>query len=251
MQDSQLLNSFWIVLLAFLVLTAVALLAVSYLQRGVWRPRKPNEQEIHDLSDVEQVLEQDGNGPKVVILRNGNFAKFFRRKRLWSSAALKSYGQRFAENCQRLNELDIRCPKVEAVYKLRSNLTAVSYHPLQGETLRKALAQAQPSQAAILATELGRLIASLHNKGIYFRSLHLGNILTDNCSLGLIDVADLYFYNRPLSQSLRVRNLWHMQRYPQDNSLIFKKFSQQFLQGYAELAEPKYAYALKKALCKS
>jgi len=50
-------------------------------------------------------------------------------------------------------------------------------------------------------------------RGIYFRSLHLGNIvLTPEGSLGLIDIADLSFQRRPLSKAKARRNLAHFTR---------------------------------------
>ncbi|MOA52408.1 hypothetical protein D3C78_1757000 [compost metagenome] len=58
------------------------------------------------------------------------------------------------------------------------------------------------------------LIRSLHQSGIYFRSLHLGNIVvTPEGKLGLIDVADMRFLRSPLSARLVKRNLQHFARY--------------------------------------
>lgn len=48
----------------------------------------------------------------------------------------------------------------------------------------------------------------LHRKGIYFRSLHLGNvILTPNGEFGLIDFSDMRIYPWPLPKFMRVRNI--------------------------------------------
>jgi RIO-like serine/threonine protein kinase len=54
----------------------------------------------------------------------------------------------------------------------------------------------------------------LHGAGIYFRSLHLGNIVvTPDNEMGLIDVADMRFLRAPLNAELARRNLQHFARY--------------------------------------
>ena len=64
---------------------------------------------------------------------------------------------------------------------------------------------------------LGAFIAKLHDRGVYFRSLHLGNIvMTPEGTLGLIDIADMRFSRGQLTASQRKRNLRHLLRYPSD-----------------------------------
>ena len=51
----------------------------------------------------------------------------------------------------------------------------------------------------------------LHDEGIYFRSLHLGNVvLTPQGELGLIDIADVRLHRGPLTRFWRKRNLRRM-----------------------------------------
>jgi len=48
---------------------------------------------------------------------------------------------------------------------------------------------------------LGRDEIDLHEKGIYFRSMHLANvILTPDGTLGLIDISDMKTFHRPPAQ---------------------------------------------------
>ncbi|MBM7061188.1 phosphotransferase [Pseudomonas sp. UL073] len=167
------------------------------------------------------VLEADAHGDKVLHLQDGRFLKLFRRKRLISSAALYPYAQRFADNIEALQQRGIPCPRVEQVYRIPAiQRDAVLYAPLPGLTLRQALAEpARPS--AELAERLARFIARLHQSGVYFRSLHLGNILlTENDELGLIDVADMQCQKRPLNAWKRKRNFKHLLRYPKDQQLL-------------------------------
>jgi len=71
------------------------------------------------------------------------------------------------------------------------------------------LAQNQQFDDAILE-KLGRVIATLHAKGVYFRSLHMGNIvLTPVAEFGLIDIADLHVERKSLSYYKILRNFQH------------------------------------------
>lgn len=170
-----------------------------------------------------KVIEYDLHGEKVIQLANGNYLKLFRRKRLLSSAAWYPYAQRFADNAQALKERRIACPEVEAVYRIPSiQRDAVLYRPLSGNTLRELIRtqHAMPGLAKLLVT----FVSQLHDKGVYFRSLHLGNIVfMSNNSFGLIDIADLKLKNRPLSKYHRCRNLMQLRRNPQDRAWLEAK----------------------------
>ncbi|WP_374439336.1 phosphotransferase [Pseudomonas panipatensis] len=162
------------------------------------------------------VLEADKHGDKVLRLADGNFLKLFRRKRLISSAALYPYAQRFADNAAILSRLGIPCPDIIGVYRIGSiERDAVHYRPLPGQTLRQLIAA--DSTASELPARLGKLIAELHEQGVYFRSLHLGNVVeTPEGVLGLIDLADMRKMRRALSRRQRKRNFAHMLRYEDD-----------------------------------
>ena len=70
-------------------------------------------------------------------------------------------------------------------------------------------------------TELGSLIATLHRQGIYFRSLHLGNIvLTPENKMGLIDLADLSRGRGALGTIKRLRNFQHLLRDSRDRNTL-------------------------------
>ncbi|MGY4492047.1 lipopolysaccharide kinase InaA family protein [Pseudomonas sp. TE3610] len=195
------------------------------------------------LREGAKVLEADGSGDKVLLLADGRFLKLFRRKRLFTSAALFPYAQRFASNTQRLLERGIPCPHVLNVYRIPSiERDGVYYEPLAGDTLRQLMAD--PAKAQALRTQFGAFVARLHDQGVYFRSLHLGNVvLTPHGTLGLIDIADLRCYRRSLSASKRLRNFQHMLRYKADLQwLRGEDGAQTFLDGYhqalpASLAE--------------
>jgi hypothetical protein len=161
-----------------------------------------------------RILEQDSHGPKVYLLSDGNILKLFRRKRFFSSALFRPYSKRFIDNALELQKRGIPTLTVLESYQLDApGMTAVLYRPLPGQTLRQLSCQEgfdwQQNLEPLVA-----LIRRLHEAGIYFRSLHLGNVVvTPDNQMGLIDVADMRFLRAPLSQALVKRNLQHFARY--------------------------------------
>jgi tRNA A-37 threonylcarbamoyl transferase component Bud32 len=166
------------------------------------------------------VIERDRHGEKVLQLEDGNYLKLFRRKRLISSAAWYPYAQRFADNALILQTRAIPCPVVIATYRIPGiKRDAVLYAPLEGRSLRQIIKSGEASSE--LRTVLGKFVARLHAAGIYFRSLHLGNIvLSPSGELGLIDIADLRAGNGAISRYLRRRNLQQLHKDAQDQAWL-------------------------------
>lgn len=165
--------------------------------------------------DEGNVLEKDGRGPKVLRQPNGQLLKIFRpRRRLWL-ARMRPSAQRFARNAELLAERGITTPKVSECMWL-DKVQAVSaclYEPLPGQSLDQLYRQVRPEFDALLP-ELANFIRTLHQRGIYFRSLHLGNILRlPDGGFGLIDFLDMRFKRGPLSSRLARRNLQHLNGY--------------------------------------
>ncbi|BAP78077.1 hypothetical protein MT1_0900 [Pseudomonas sp. MT-1] len=184
-----------------------------------------------------QVIEADGHGEKVLRLADGTFLKLFRRKRLVSSALLYPYAKRFADNIEALKSRGIACPSVIGVYRVAAiQRDLVHYMPLLGKTLRQF---DDPVERSALRAHFGAFVAELHNKGIYFRSLHLGNvILGKDGTLGLIDIADLTVGRRSLSKRKRLRNFRHVFRYPADQEWLTGSGDTAFFNSYALQAKP-------------
>lgn len=166
------------------------------------------------------VLERDRHGEKVLRLADGSYLKLFRRKRLLSSAAWYPYAQRFADNAIALAQRGIPCPRVIDVFRIPDIARdAVHYWPLAGQTLRQLIQQGKATDG--LRERLYRFVDRLHDAGIYFRSLHPGNIvLTPDGQFGLIDIADLRTRAYSLLAYQRRRNLRHLDRDPQDRAWL-------------------------------
>lgn len=169
------------------------------------------------------VLERDLHGEKVLQLEDGSYLKLFRRKRLISSAAWYPYAQRFADNAEALAQRDIPCPRVIGVCRVPDIVRdVVHYWPLEGQTLRQLVQQRSASDS--LREQLFAFVERLHLAGVYFRSLHLGNIvLTPDHQLGLIDIADLRAGHRPLLAYQRRRNMRHLYRATDDRTWLESK----------------------------
>lgn len=169
------------------------------------------------LREGGKVIEQDGHGDKVIILPDGTFLKLFRRKRLISSAAIWPYAQRFADNATKLKQLGIPCPEVISVYRVPSiERDLVHYNPLPGLTLRQ-LREGQGDCPADIRERFWEFVEKVHDLGIYFRSMHLGNVvLTPEGELGLIDISDMRIKSRALNKRLKGRNLKHIRKAPED-----------------------------------
>lgn len=198
------------------------------------------------------VIEADGLGPKVLRLADGRFLKIFRARHWYTSGSFNPYSERFASNAEQLRTLGIPTPQILGLYSLRDASTAVSYAPLPGLTLRQALQGLDNSLRESLIERFGQFMAKLHERGVYFRSLHLGNVLLlDNGAFGLIDLADMRLLPSALSPGLCQRNLKHMQRYPEDSQWLFDEQVDALLDGYATAASPVMSRALREQLSHS
>ena len=176
--------------------------------------KRISEDEFNALTRDAQAIEQDSHGIKVFELPDSEYLKLFRRKRLLSSALLTPYSVRFWNNAERLMALGIPTVTPLELYRLpKTGWTAVRYRALDGQTLKSIYQPGQPLPEGLLE-QLAALFRELHAKGVYFRSLHLGNVvLTPEGELGLIDIADMRFQRRRLSRGQAKRNLAHFERY--------------------------------------
>jgi hypothetical protein len=183
----------------------------------LFRPSHPlTQHQYAAMQDGAVVLEQDERGPKVFLLSNNTILKVFRPRSFWSRDTLYSNARSFCRNAERLDSLGIPTVKVLKLYRFEGSMdTAVLYQPLEGATLRDLLKQ--NAITTEICNKLGAFVAQLHQQGIYFRSLHFGNVLfTYDEQFGLIDIADMNIYGWRLSVSSRIRNFKRIQKYHED-----------------------------------
>ncbi len=198
------------------------------------------------------LVEYDPRGIKVMQQPNGDYLKVFRLRHLYGWARLHGYAQRFCKHARKLESLGIptvtikQCYRVEDAKLLRApgsnggygdrqqgmhHTYVVEYAPLAGETLKHLLEHQMLERSLIV--KLGGFIAELHAKGIYFRSLHLGNIvLTPQGQLGLIDIADMDIYPWSLWFTTRLRSFRHLTRYAKLNAAFGQENWHLLLESY-------------------
>lgn len=227
-------NEHWYLL--WLPLALIAALSIARRSRVLpmieWSTPSPDEKLAIEAG---KVIEEDGLGAKVVLLTDGSFVKLFRSRGFFTSNSFYPLAQRFADNCFYLNQRGIVAPKVLALWNMGHGAAAVRYQPLPGQTLRQAHASADVENG--LANAFGAFMAKVHEQGIYFRSMHLGNVLIDSQrQFALIDVADMRLLPSPLRADLRQRNLKHIARYPEDTQWLLKTDADAFRAGYATAA---------------
>jgi hypothetical protein len=172
-------------------------------------------QELENWLARGSVLEKDGRGPKVVALENGLFLKIFHTRRHPILARLQPAARRFDKNAKNLKRLGIAAPHVVDPFWIdrSKGLSGCLYKPLPGQSIEQLFYSDPPLVMRTLDC-LAQFIRCLHQRGIYFRSLHLGNILLlPNGDFGLIDILDLRFKRRPLSRWLINRNFKHLRCY--------------------------------------
>ncbi|WP_339415617.1 MULTISPECIES: O-antigen ligase family protein [unclassified Pseudomonas] len=207
----------------------------------------PNTETFAALHESADIIEEDGLGPKVLRLKDRTFLKLFRPRRWYTSGGFNPYSERFAINSEQLRSKGIASPLILNLYRLQDGSSAVRYQPLSGCTLRQALQSLDSSLRDSLIERFGKFMAQLHEHGVYFRSLHLGNVLLmEDGEFGLIDLADMRIYPSALSDALRQRNLKHMQRYPQDRNWLFEAHFEQLAKGYASVASQRATVKIRE-----
>lgn len=173
-----------------------------------------------------ELIEKDRHGPKVLRCSNGDYIKLFRIKHLVSLSRLINPAVRFCRNAEQLKQRGFNTVTPIQCWQIpHQQRWAVRYSPVAGESLRDLLEKnsrpGHPLPDKVIA-DVGALIAALHDKGVYFRSLHPGNIiLQPDGQLGLIDILDCRFswFGLSLSENQRQRNFAHWFRYADGRSI--------------------------------
>ena len=198
--------------------------------------------EFNNLTKGSTVLSEDQFGAKVYLLQNGFILKLFRIKRLLSSARIIPYASRFHKNSVKLLGMGISTVSVRNAFNIpHIHRTAVLYRAVEGVTFREFLKKNLPTDAPI--QKVAKFLAKLHRLGVYFRSIHFGNIIMKpDGNLSLIDISDLRVKRNGLKFNSRIRNFRHFTRYEVDRILL-RPGAGLFVDIYSKLsAFPTYQY---------
>lgn len=200
-----------------------------------WFVRVSNA-EFAELCAQGKIISNHGvYGPKVILMPDGDYIKVFNPKPGLTKRHFFPKYKTFIRNAEELKARGIPCIENKQLYFLtQKGSYAVRYIPLEGKDLR-VLAQGSPDT---ILEELIPFLIELHNKGIYFRGIHLANVLKlDNGHHGIIDMADLRFKRGPLSMNLRVRNLKHMFKNKDDRDVYLTYGHDRLLNSYIQQAK--------------
>jgi serine/threonine protein kinase len=193
-------------------------------------------QEYNQLAQGATELERDRHGVKVLLTPDKQIIKLIRIKRWLSFSVIYPYSLRFLRNAKRLSAMGISCVQVKRVFYCHAiKRHGIIYPLMEGESLEKIAAREGLSEHMFQL--LAEFIALLHRKGVYFRSLHLGNILLlPQGGFGLIDVADMRFSKFPLRVYQRRRNFRHLLRNRDQRQLFTEYGLQRFFDHYFKAA---------------
>ena len=166
------------------------------------------ESALEQLLQAGTILEskKKSGAAKVIKISESNstelIIKIWHPERLLSSATLNPYNRRFRINARRLRDLGLPAPLVRGWGNIGSGLVRfICYEALPGRSLRQLVPDVD-------LTATARFIADIHDRGVDFRSLHMGNILhAGGDRFGLIDLTDCSFLRHPLPITLRCRRL--------------------------------------------
>lgn len=179
-----------------------------------------------------------GEYPSIIFHPDGTITKLWlRKKSFFSSDRFRSYAQRFVNNAARLTAKGITVPEILSHAVLEGErISIVCYRALPGNSIR-VLLKKFPERVDIPA--LCQYILMLHDKGIFFRSIHLGNIilLPDN-SYGLIDFTDVRIYKKSVPLLRRAANLATPMRYSEDTDRIEVAQLPNLIECYLSALEP-------------
>ena len=193
-----------------------------------------NEQELQQFIKKHQVIYGTEHRPGLMLTADNEIVKAFYRRKRFSTSTFRPQANRFVANCRKLRERNVCGPIArEVIYCPEIPVHMVVYERLEGRDLRELCAETNSDCLDILPTYL----ALLHGKGIYFRAIHLGNVLFRGDDLAIIDCSDLRAYNSPLGMFRRARNLAHLLNSDDDKAYFASYGVSRFVSRYERCAE--------------
>lgn len=196
------------------------------------RVKRIREHYINHLAATCRLLQGTPERPGLYLSPTDEIYKMYYARRRISRSAWRVPAMRFASNGRLLHQLGISAPIAKAVYHYPpKRMHIVLYNQLPGEDLREAANRAPEC----LATT-GQFLAHLHNRGVHFRGIHLGNVLLQDDGLALIDIADLKVRSGALLPTTRARNVAHLLNHPADAEALLQYGRGRLVLDYLEAA---------------
>lgn len=179
------------------------------------------------------VIEQSGGRIKVAADNEGYYYKCFYRPSFFSKRYFMNEAKRFAMNAHELNQRFIPAPQVDSLWSVGASVTIAKYKKLPGLSVRELWRKSSFNDEQSLEL-LAQFIAKLHDAGVYFRGLHVGNIVFHAGVFALLDVSDVQFLGQSLKRTERIRNFCPLLRYAEDLKILGPEKMQRLLESYEE-----------------
>ncbi len=195
--------------------------------------KKIRSDRYHALRETPgRVLVGDRELPKVILSDDGRIIKFFRQRKLISSNRLFPQSEAFVRNSIGLQALGIAAVKCDKVYRCTDeSVDVIMYPALPGDELRDLVEAGRTELMERMPAYLGRL----HDHGVMFRAIHLGNVLVQpDDSFALIDISDLDLKGGPLHAFRRARNILHLLNSKDDRAVIDAYGPERFTREYID-----------------
>lgn len=171
--------------------------------------------------------------PGIMLTPAGEIVKSFYRRKIISTATFFPQAHQFQASGLKLIKRDIPAPVVkEIIYCEDIPVHMVIYDRLEGVDVRELCG----STGVGCLSQLPGYLAHLHDLGVYFRAIHLGNILIYGDVISLVDISDLSVANSSLGIFKRARNLAHLFNSEDDKAYFVTYGVGKFIQEYIEVS---------------
>jgi tRNA A-37 threonylcarbamoyl transferase component Bud32 len=191
-------------------------------------PKQLSPEQASIMIQTSELVKGTESKPKIALTPEGRVIKVaYWRSRLLSSSWFYPYHARFLKRSRKLNQMGILTPQIINIYQCPGLQCDILLYPqINGQSLLDCF---DDSHLPLLA----RFINELHDAGVFFWDLHLGNIvISDQDRLGLLDVATARISQRPLSLKRRARNIGRFICIEYASGNLIKKQIKLFIQHY-------------------
>lgn len=165
------------------------------------------EKDYLNLTEGAKLIKRTRTKLRLLLSTENKIIKHIYKRKWFSTATLWPYATRFINNAKRLKSKNILVPEINAVYFYpKLNCDILIYDYVDGPTLYDIACNNDLS----FMPKFAHYIAMLHDLGIYFKDLHLGNIVVKNDSYTLLDLESIHCKRRALTLTQRAQNLKYM-----------------------------------------
>ncbi len=192
--------------------------------------KKLSKSEFERFVQEGQVLLGTPERPGLLLTSKQEIAKFFYRRKFISTSLFIPQAERFRSNSIKLKQIGITAPEVSELYFCPEIPVHIAvYQHLKGADFRELCSKSDHR----CIDKLPSYIAMLHERGVYFRAIHLGNVLQlEENELALVDITDLTFQSDQLTIFQRARNIAHLFNSLEDKLLLANYGLKRFLDSY-------------------